>query len=553
MYQGISISKALFLLLTAGLSLSLGAMGAMNYFDTRSQWNQELQNKAEQVAQRLQISLVDIMWNFETEKAKHLIQAEMNAPGISSIIIQDSTKDIFANGSRNEQWDVTTESEVDTQAKAKIFSGKDIVKDDEKLGSVKVSMTTRFLQQRLSQLLQQTILTVFISLAVLMVAFYFVLKKVLLKPLDMLQEYARRVGQGDLDSQPPHVSRHSRDMRQLVDFVSQMVGNLRESIITAQAKEKEALESAEAAEHARQDAEAARDQAVEARLEGMREAGTRLEDISAQLALATEEFTKQTDEVNKGTSVQTERIAGVVTAIDQMNATIQEVAQNSSETAERAQETGTEARHGNEVVALTTTAINEVSTQADNLREYMTSLATKSEAIGRIITVIDDIADQTNLLALNAAIEAARAGDAGRGFAVVADEVRKLAEKTMGATKEVTDSIRAIQKEAENSNVVTESVVETVTRATEESGKATAALESILDLASLTSDQISQIATATEEQSASMEEIAGSVTDVDEIARHNAQSMNTASIAVNELGEQIGSLNRLIDSLMQKD
>ena len=121
-----------------------------------------------------------------------------------------------------------------------------------------------------------------------------------------------------------------------------------------------------------------------------------------------------------------------------------------------------------------------IATEVQSSADTINALGKKSETIGEIIAVINDIADQTNLLALNAAIEAARAGEHGRGFAVVADEVRKLAERTTEATEEVSQSINGIQGETGSAVKLIESGSERVTRGVDLASQAGTALESIV-------------------------------------------------------------------------
>jgi len=175
----------------------------------------------------------------------------------------------------------------------------------------------------------------------------------------------------------------------------------------------------------------------------------------------------------------------------------------------------------------------------------VTQLGGRSEEIGRIIGVINDIADQTNLLALNAAIEAARAGEHGRGFAVVADEVRKLAERTTRSTEEVAGSIRAIQTD-------TTAVVERMTAgkaqvqaSVERAGVAGGSLDSIVEGARGVATMVGQIAEAAEQQAAASEQISRTVESINALTRESSQGANQAASAATQLSSKAEKLRAL--------
>ena len=162
------------------------------------------------------------------------------------------------------------------------------------------------------------------------------------------------------------------------------------------------------------------------------------------------------------------------------------------------------------------------------------------------MNVISDIADQTNLLALNAAIEAARAGDAGRGFAVVADEVRKLAEKTMASTHDVGNAISAIQTSTAKSVEAMEVALRQVEVASGFAGQSGDALAHIVNSVELAADQVRAIATASEQQSATSDEINQTLVKINSISGQTASAMDEAAKAVTELTRQAQALSDLI-------
>ena len=142
-------------------------------------------------------------------------------------------------------------------------------------------------------------------------------------------------------------------------------------------------------------------------------------------------------------------------------------------------------------------SIDEVKERTLTLKDAINGLGQKAEAIGQVVGFINDVADQTNLLALNAAIEAARAGEAGRGFAVVADEVRNLAEKTMQATKEVTDAVSSIQRQTKETIEAVDSAAEQTVQSAERATSAGTSMESIVGNMEQAAQQLENIAQAT--------------------------------------------------------
>jgi methyl-accepting chemotaxis protein len=378
----------------------------------------------------------------------------------------------------------------------------------------------------------------------------FMIFRSIIRPLSAATKAAEEVAGGNLSVSLAQTGRD--EISHLEGALNTMVGTLRTNIAAIEVKTREAEDKAAMAERATQAAEEAKTQALRARSEGLLMAATRLEDVVERLSSASEEISGQAQHIDSATITQKERITETATAMEEMNATVLEVAKNAGQAAEGADAAKARATTGNQVVARSIKSMDELQHLSQRLKENMDAMGQRATDISQVMNVINDIADQTNLLALNAAIEAARAGDAGRGFAVVADEVRKLAEKTMTATKEVGATIHGIQ-EVSGQNI----------RGMEEAGKAIAestelvresgqALDEIVRMSEATAQQVSSIATAAEEQSAASEEINQSVDQINAIATETADSMKETTVAIRELADQADKLRALVADLKRE-
>lgn len=263
-------------------------------------------------------------------------------------------------------------------------------------------------------------------------------------------------------------------------------------------------------------------------VQGIQDASNRLEGTSVQLATSSEKSIREL-------RVQKEESESVATAMNEMAATVNEVAKNSQYAAQATQSTDRQVSEGGKLIENSVRSILDLHNDIENTAQVISQLAAESKEIGQVMEVIRGIAEQTNLLALNAAIEAARAGEQGRGFAVVADEVRTLAGRTYRSTEEIRSMIERLQQGVGNAVDTMEKsrggAQTTVTYARETEAVLSAIKKSVSDV----NDLNLQIATAAEEQSQVAEEINKNVIRINEVTDLTVSTMAQVERCSDEL------------------
>ncbi|AKJ98341.1 chemotaxis transducer [Pseudomonas sp. Cab53] len=261
-----------------------------------------------------------------------------------------------------------------------------------------------------------------------------------------------------------------------------------------------------------------------------------------QLANSAQSLSAVTEQTNLEVSSQKEETEQVATAMNQMTATVHDVARNAEEAALAAQTADDKVESGQQVVRQSMVRIEQLADSATSASSSIESLSAEIQNIGTVLSVIKSVAEQTNLLALNAAIEAARAGEQGRGFAVVADEVRALARRTQQSTEEIERLVSALRSAAQASVQQIQSSGELVKMAVSDALQTESALGSIAAAVSLIQQMNQQIAAAAEQQSSVAEEINRSVTSIRASADQSSLAMQgnaASSIELAQLGVEL--------------
>lgn len=366
-------------------------------------------------------------------------------------------------------------------------------------------------------------------------------------PVRKITAYVMDVSEGKKD---PQLDVHGNDdMGELAEALRDMVAKQDRLARENEARAKAAQMQAEEARQLEQQARVAHQEAIQAQRKGMVEAAARIESVVGNLNDAINSMAAQVEDSDTALRNASNHLASTSTAMEELNTTVNEVARNVSQAANMSANARSRAAEGSDVVMQSVNGMKTVHDQSMALKEDMETLAEHARSIDKIMSVISDIADQTNLLALNAAIEAARAGEAGRGFAVVADEVRKLAEKTMTSTTEVGSAIQAIQQSAGKSAQQVDRAVRHIAQANDFSNHSGEMLKEILHMVEQTADEVRSIATASDEQAATSEEITRSINEVNDITASTSGAMQVVANGLETLRARSRELVHLVEEM----
>jgi methyl-accepting chemotaxis protein len=248
-----------------------------------------------------------------------------------------------------------------------------------------------------------------------------------------------------------------------------------------------------------------------------------------------------------GSKEQASAMSEITTTISELLATSRQIAESAQRVAQVASETALAARTGDQTVIRTQESVGAIRRQVDVIVSHMLELGKKSQQIGGVLEIINELAEQTNILAINATIEAAGAGESGKRFAVVADEIRKLADRVGGSTKEIRGLVDDIRSAVNTTVMATEGGSKAVDTGTRQFGEVASSFKHIAGLVVTTTEAAREIELSTKQQSTAVEQVNIAVSNVAQASRET----ETSSTQTLQTASQLATLSRSLAALIR--
>jgi methyl-accepting chemotaxis protein len=478
----------------ASILIILGLSGGFKYLRSARNMRAQLQSEAGALLEIGSLAMVDPIWNIRKEVIKDNAEFLLKNEEIGAVEVLDGDGKVLYGREKTEA----------AYQKENLLPPKkqDLMKDNQKIGTVAVRATGYFVKQKLLTEVLTTVVEIAIMALMLGAIVLFIslkLSKPIVHMASVLKDIAE--GEGDLTKTIPVSSKD--EIGQMATYFNSFIEKLNEIVLS-------------------------------------------IKGYSRNIALGSEELRGKMEEIGKTEETLMETSSSTSTAVEQMAGNIATIAQNTNHLSTNADETEKLAVDGQKAVQGTIDGINKVKSVLEEGAREVKSLGNRTSEIGNVATVINDIADQTNLLALNAAIESARAGEHGRGFAVVADEVRKLAERTAQSTKEITKMIGTIQKETNNvirrMEEANSEVIEGVGLADSTGG----ILERIVVKVAELKQMVNMVANSTSEQSEATNEISEQTVKVAHSVEQTGKAVDQSTSSTREIAVVCEKLNEIV-------
>lgn len=490
------------------LTLLLMTLGGIEYFSTSKQMKNELYEMGNITGNRMKVSLMRPLWDIDTDMIKEIVKSEIANKEIKAITIYNNEDEQISaiykhdDGTLKETKNITNEDEF-------IIIKKSITKDKEKLGTVNIFITTKYLNQSLNWLIFRNITSIIIFNVAIALLLLYLVRVILSTPLNELNDKTKTIIKGNLSTR---IDISSKDeLGEIAKTYNEMINNLLKKVNLAQAISKGDL--------TQEVHLASSSDTLGIALQKMRETLYNMINSVQETAKNLKSKSTQLSETSK---VITEGANNSAANIEQISASIIELNQKvdnnltATKSVNNLSQTMLEASHkNNQEIQEMNNAINEISTS--------------SEEISKIIKTIESIAFQTNLLALNAAVESARAGAHGKGFAVVAEEVRALAGRSTKAAQEISELIEQSAEKVKNGTAIIE--------------KTTQSFTEINSNIKEVSDHIETISKATEEQSEGVSQISTGLKQIEIVTQKNSAHSEGMSSSAKELEAYANGLN----------